>query len=231
MEAMAAGVALIATDSGGQREILDHGRWGQLVPPGDPDALAQAIQEALNDWPAWQNRAQAAREHALAHLDLDTYVDDYLENLSRIIEARPGRPVRPQSALPSHEEIEYWSETLGEAALHEARQLTVEHDPERAWRLGVALKRTGHLDVAESIFTHLNDTYADNPTHVRRASFHLAEIALCHEDWLVAADLLRACLRVAPDHAKATHNLAAALDCTLPPHLEGLRRAVEMSRV
>ena len=49
VEALALGVPVIATDCpGGSREILDNGRFGQLVPPGDAMALVDAILCALD---------------------------------------------------------------------------------------------------------------------------------------------------------------------------------------
>jgi glycosyltransferase involved in cell wall biosynthesis len=43
VEAMRAGVPVIATDTGAAGDILDCGRAGTLVKPNDPDALASAI--------------------------------------------------------------------------------------------------------------------------------------------------------------------------------------------
>ena len=49
IEAMAAGITVISTDAPhGPREILDDGRFGQLVPVGDTAALSQAMSEALD---------------------------------------------------------------------------------------------------------------------------------------------------------------------------------------
>jgi glycosyltransferase involved in cell wall biosynthesis len=48
-EAMACGTPLVSTDCpGGPPEILEHGRYGSLVPLGDTQAMAQAIIRALD---------------------------------------------------------------------------------------------------------------------------------------------------------------------------------------
>ncbi|HEU5300666.1 MAG TPA: glycosyltransferase family 4 protein [Acidimicrobiia bacterium] len=49
LEYGAAGLAAVATDVGQCPEILDHGRAGTLVAPGDPDALGAAILAYLGD--------------------------------------------------------------------------------------------------------------------------------------------------------------------------------------
>lgn len=50
IEAMACGTPVVSTDCPyGPAEILEHGRWGRLVPVNDPAALAAAIGEALDD--------------------------------------------------------------------------------------------------------------------------------------------------------------------------------------
>ena len=50
VEALALGVPVVSTDCpSGPAEILENGKWGRLVPVGDPKALAEAILEAMND--------------------------------------------------------------------------------------------------------------------------------------------------------------------------------------
>ncbi len=47
LEAMMAGRAVVASDHGGPRELVAHKETGLLVPPGDPAALAAALEELL----------------------------------------------------------------------------------------------------------------------------------------------------------------------------------------
>jgi glycosyltransferase involved in cell wall biosynthesis len=49
VEAMALGKPLVATDVGGPLEIVEDGTSGLLVPPGDPQALAEAVERILAD--------------------------------------------------------------------------------------------------------------------------------------------------------------------------------------
>jgi len=62
VEAMACGTAVISTDCpSGPSEILEGGRFGPLVPPGDPGRLAEAMLAVLRQPPdraALQARAQ-----------------------------------------------------------------------------------------------------------------------------------------------------------------------------
>ena len=48
VEALGAGLPVVATDCpSGPDEILDHGRFGWRVPPGNVQALTEAMQEVL----------------------------------------------------------------------------------------------------------------------------------------------------------------------------------------
>jgi glycosyltransferase involved in cell wall biosynthesis len=67
IQALAMGCPVVATDCpSGPAEILDGGRHGRLVPPGDPDALAAAILAALAEPP---DRDAARRRAELFRLD------------------------------------------------------------------------------------------------------------------------------------------------------------------
>lgn len=65
VEAMARGLPVVSVDSRGPREILAGGRYGALVPPGDPQALAQALEATLADPGDPAPRRARARQFAL----------------------------------------------------------------------------------------------------------------------------------------------------------------------
>ncbi|GJE11493.1 MULTISPECIES: glycosyltransferase [Methylobacterium] len=66
VEAMLAGVPVIATDAGASAEILDGGAVGTLVPPRRPDRLAAALAELFDAPDAFVARTRRARERAIA---------------------------------------------------------------------------------------------------------------------------------------------------------------------
>ena len=86
LEAMAAGRAVVASRVGGLAEAVVDGRTGRLVPPGDPAALAEALEELLGD-DALRGRLAAAgpervREGFLAEQMVASYEELYREVLS-----------------------------------------------------------------------------------------------------------------------------------------------------
>ena len=66
LEAMAAGLAVVATRIGGTEEAVLDGITGHLVPPADPDALADAIGAALADPAGLARLGRAGRKRFLA---------------------------------------------------------------------------------------------------------------------------------------------------------------------
>lgn len=62
IEAMCVDTPVVATDTGGTRELVLDGETGLLVPPRNAPALAAAINAALADRDATRRRAAAARE-------------------------------------------------------------------------------------------------------------------------------------------------------------------------
>lgn len=64
IEAMAAGLPVIASAVGGIPEIIEHGKTGLLVPPNDPHALAVALDQLINAFDMRQELSQGARRLA-----------------------------------------------------------------------------------------------------------------------------------------------------------------------
>jgi glycosyltransferase involved in cell wall biosynthesis len=62
LEAMAAGRAVVATAVGGLRESVRDRETGRLVPPGDPEAVARALEELLADAAMRARLGRAARK-------------------------------------------------------------------------------------------------------------------------------------------------------------------------
>lgn len=67
VEALACGLPVVATRSGGPEEILGAGRFGTLVANGDVDALARALDEALAEPGDPAPRIARAGEFAVEH--------------------------------------------------------------------------------------------------------------------------------------------------------------------
>lgn len=64
LEAMAFGLAIVATEVGGIPELVADGKEGLLVPPEDPAALADAVRALAQDPGQVQRLGVAARRHA-----------------------------------------------------------------------------------------------------------------------------------------------------------------------
>ena len=74
LEAMALGRPVVATDVGGVREAVVHGRTGLLVPRQDPAALAEAVLALISDRGRAERLGAAARELVLDRFTVERMV-------------------------------------------------------------------------------------------------------------------------------------------------------------
>jgi glycosyltransferase involved in cell wall biosynthesis len=71
LEAMALETPTVATDVGGTAELVENGRHGVIVPPGDAGRLARAVGGALSDSAGSKRMASAARRRVERELSFD----------------------------------------------------------------------------------------------------------------------------------------------------------------
>jgi len=100
LEALATGLAVIATDVGGNRELVTPGQCGALVPPADPAALAAALGRYLHKPGLAAEHGAVARRRAVGQFSIDAMVSAYTETYDRVLE-RHGRSAPRARQLPS----------------------------------------------------------------------------------------------------------------------------------
>jgi glycosyltransferase involved in cell wall biosynthesis len=79
MEAMAAGVPVVATDIPGNRDLLVNEQTGYLVPVGDRAEFARRINDLLNNADLAQQMGDAGRDRMRQHFTVDKMVQQYAE--------------------------------------------------------------------------------------------------------------------------------------------------------
>lgn len=77
LEAKACGIPVVATDVGGNGELVAHGTDGFLAPPRDPQALADSCERYLNNHALLIDHACASRTSAETRFSLETMIDNY----------------------------------------------------------------------------------------------------------------------------------------------------------
>jgi glycosyltransferase involved in cell wall biosynthesis len=92
LEAMAAGLPVVASRVGGIPEAVADGETGYLVPPADPAALAAALARVLEAEDRGSALAAAARARAAAEFSVEQMTERYRQLYAGLCgQARPGR--------------------------------------------------------------------------------------------------------------------------------------------
>lgn len=85
LEAMATGLPIVATDVGGNGELIENGRSGELVPADNADAMAQAIIRYARDRDLSQNTGRAGRLRVERYFSLEAMVSEYQKLYDRLL--------------------------------------------------------------------------------------------------------------------------------------------------
>ena len=100
LEGMFFGCPSVATRVGGIPEVVEDGVSGLLVPAGDVDALARAVQRLIGDPAARATLGQAARKRAQGQFSADQIVPRYIELYERVVSHRTW-DTRTQETTPA----------------------------------------------------------------------------------------------------------------------------------
>lgn len=85
LEAWAHRRPVLATQTAGASELITHGENGWLVPPEQPQQLAEAIRQLLHDEPLRMKLAQQGCAKVVAHYSAPQIITAYLEFYQRLL--------------------------------------------------------------------------------------------------------------------------------------------------
>jgi glycosyltransferase involved in cell wall biosynthesis len=88
LEAMASGLPAVGTRVGGVPEVIAEGLTGQLVPPRDPSAMADALAPYLRDPALAAAHGAAGRARVLSHYSMPAMVAGYQALYDSLLERK-----------------------------------------------------------------------------------------------------------------------------------------------
>ena len=98
LEAMACGLPVVATDVGGNSELVAPGKTGALVPRSDPHAMAAALRPYVTESDLRHRTGGAARREAEARFSLKDMVSQYLGVYDRVMDKKRHGTNKPRAA-------------------------------------------------------------------------------------------------------------------------------------
>jgi glycosyltransferase involved in cell wall biosynthesis len=84
-EAMACGLPVVATTAGAIPEVVEDGLTGVLVPPGDPEALANAVRSLLSNRPRMQAMGTAGAQRVRQRFTWDKVAQRVVEGYLKLL--------------------------------------------------------------------------------------------------------------------------------------------------
>jgi sugar transferase (PEP-CTERM/EpsH1 system associated) len=99
LEAMATGLAVVATNVGGNSELVDAGETGELVPHSNPAAMAEAISNYFSQPGKMRDHGRNARRKVERQFSMEAMVNGYLDTYDNLLYQRHTKTLRhPTSA-------------------------------------------------------------------------------------------------------------------------------------
>ena len=89
LEAMACGLPVIATQVGGNAELVLPEVTGMLVPAAQPKPMAEAMWHYVNDEELRLRHGRAARERVEREFSMEAMVQRYVEVYERLLQRQP----------------------------------------------------------------------------------------------------------------------------------------------
>jgi N-acetyl-alpha-D-glucosaminyl L-malate synthase BshA len=97
LEAMSAGVPVVASNAEGLPELVRNGETGFVLPVGDVEGMARCSIEVLSDEKRHAAMSEAARRVAIENYEVSTIIPMYEEFYGRVL----GHPIRvPEPFTP-----------------------------------------------------------------------------------------------------------------------------------
>jgi glycosyltransferase involved in cell wall biosynthesis len=81
LEAGAAGLPIVATDVGGTREIIEDGKSGFLIPPGDSQALTEKVCQLIKNKQLREDFGRNIRQFVKENFDWDEIADKWVREV------------------------------------------------------------------------------------------------------------------------------------------------------
>ena len=97
IESMVYECAPIVTNTGGNAELIEEGISGYVLPPGDPHALAAAIERLARDPAKCREVGRNARQRIMDHFHISATVDQTLRMYAELVETGLPGSVRTAS--------------------------------------------------------------------------------------------------------------------------------------
>jgi glycosyltransferase involved in cell wall biosynthesis len=98
IEAMASGLPVVATDRGGNREVVQHASTGLLVPANDPQALAKALLSLMRDSDLARRMGEEGSARAVERYGRAMMIEATIRVYESILDRSQKLPSPPRSA-------------------------------------------------------------------------------------------------------------------------------------